>query len=79
VYLLLGALGFFAPATVAKLLQAHATPGPTGSIAPDNIVHLLLGAVFLAGGLARTPYVTPITTDRERPAPSAWINADKRG
>ncbi len=68
VYLLLGLLGFIAPAIVANLLQAHEAPGPTGSLAPDNIVHLLLGAAFLVGGLTRTSYVDSVTTDRGRPA-----------
>jgi hypothetical protein len=69
VYLLLGLLGFIAPAIVANLLQAHETPGMIGSLAPDNIVHLLLGAVFLIGGLTRTSYVEPVTTGRGRTAP----------
>ncbi len=64
VYLLLGVLGFVAPETVANLLQAHETPGTTGSMTPDNAVHLLLGAAFLIGAFARTPAGTPITTDR---------------
>jgi uncharacterized membrane protein HdeD (DUF308 family) len=54
VYLGLGLLGLVAPGVVAELVQARhvdATPNMT----PDNVVHLLLGAVFLAGGLVRAP------------------------
>ena len=64
VYLLLGALGFIAPGSVIKLLQAHHAPGGPRSLAADNIVHLLLGAVFIVAGLARAPHITPITTHR---------------
>jgi hypothetical protein len=46
------------------LLQAHHAPGGARSLAADNIVHLLLGAVFMIAGLARAPHVTPITTYR---------------
>lgn len=64
IYLLLGALGFIAPKPVIELLQAHHTPGGLRSLAPDNVVHLLLGAIFLIAGLARAPHVAPITTHR---------------
>jgi uncharacterized membrane protein HdeD (DUF308 family) len=64
IYLLLGALGFITPGIVSALLQAHETPGRVYSLAADNIVHLLLGGVFLIAGLARAAHVTPITTDR---------------
>jgi hypothetical protein len=64
IYLLLGLLGFVAPDLVANILQARETPGPTGSLVPDNIVHLLLGAVFLIGALMRAPTGTPITPGR---------------
>lgn len=62
VYLLLGILGFIAPAAVAALLQAHQAPGELRSLAADNIVHLILAALFLVGGLARAPRATPVTT-----------------
>jgi hypothetical protein len=64
VYLLLGLLGFIAPAPVAALLQAHQAPGELRSLTPDNIVHLLLGAAFLIAGFARAPQTTPVTTGR---------------
>jgi hypothetical protein len=64
IYLLLGVLGFVAPVNVIRLLQAHHAPGGLRSLAPDNIVHMLLGAVFIIAGLARAPRVTPITTHR---------------
>ena len=65
IYLLLGALGFIAPGFVIRLLQAHHTPGGgLRNLAADNIVHLLLGAIFIIAGLARAPQVAPITTHR---------------
>lgn len=64
IYLLLGVLGFIAPGPVIRLIQAHQVPGRLGSLAADNIVHMLLGAVFIIAGLARAPHVTPITTHR---------------
>ena len=64
VYLLLGALGFINPDPLIELFQARHAPGRLRSLAADNIVHLLLGAIFLIGGLARAPRVAPITTHR---------------
>jgi uncharacterized membrane protein HdeD (DUF308 family) len=64
IYLLIGALGFITPGIVSALLRAHETPGRVYSLAADNIVHLLLGAIFLIAGMARAAHVTPITTDR---------------
>ena len=64
VYLLIGVLGFIAPSPVIRLIQAHHTPGGLRSLAADNIVHMLLGAVFIIAGLARAPRVAPITTHR---------------
>ena len=64
VYLLIGALGFIAPGPVIRLLQAYHAPGGPRSLAADNIVHLLLGAIFIVAGLARAPHITPITTHR---------------
>lgn len=46
IYLLLGVLGIAAPQVVARLLQTHAA-----GLAPDNVVHLVLGAAFLIFGL----------------------------
>jgi uncharacterized membrane protein HdeD (DUF308 family) len=64
IYLLLGALGFIAPGPVIRLIQAHHTPGGLRSLVADNIVHLLLGAIFIIAGLARAPHVAPSTTHR---------------
>ena len=64
VYLLLGALGFINPGLVIELLQSRHAPGGLRSLAADNVVHLLPGAIFLIGGLARAPRVAPITTPR---------------
>jgi hypothetical protein len=66
IYLLLGALGFITPGGVIELLQARHAPGGLRSLTPDNIVHLLLGAVFLIAGLARAPHAAPITTYNRR-------------
>jgi uncharacterized membrane protein HdeD (DUF308 family) len=62
VYLLLGIIGFVSPGIVASLVQAHETPGVTRDLTPDNLVHLLLGVVFLAGGLVRSTTTTPVHT-----------------
>ncbi|HEU0180018.1 MAG TPA: hypothetical protein VFV58_37765 [Blastocatellia bacterium] len=62
IYLLLGALGFIAPGAVIWLIQAHPASGGLRSLAADNIVNLLLGAIFIIAGLARAPHVAPITT-----------------
>ena len=62
IYLLLGALGFIAPDPIISLLQPHGAPGGTRSLAADNIVHLILGVIFIIAGLARAPHVAPITT-----------------
>src|SRR5215813_9108410 len=40
IYLLLGVLGFIAPASVAALLRAYEAPGGTRALASDNIFHL---------------------------------------
>jgi hypothetical protein len=67
IYLLLGLAGFAAPALVADWLNAHNTPGATGNLTPDNVVHILAGIVFLAGGLARYTRTTPLATDATLP------------
>jgi Domain of unknown function (DUF4383) len=54
IYLLLGIVGFIAPNAVAAIIQSHNATGGE-NLTPDNIVHLLLGAVFLIGGLLRAP------------------------
>jgi len=45
-YLLLGILGFVAPGLVASIL-GH-PPVSAGELAPDNVLHVLLGGVLLA-------------------------------
>jgi hypothetical protein len=62
IYLLLSGLGFIAPGLVTELLRARHAPGASRGLSADNIVHLLLGALFLIAGLARAPHVAPITT-----------------
>ncbi|MBO0724362.1 MAG: DUF4383 domain-containing protein [Blastocatellia bacterium] len=64
VYLLLGAVGFINSGPVIELLQARNAPSGSRSLAADNIFHLILGAIFIIGGLARAPRVAPITTHR---------------
>jgi Domain of unknown function (DUF4383) len=54
IYLLLGIGGFIAPAVIANVIQFHTEAGGE-NLTPDNIVHLLLGAVFLIVGLLRAP------------------------
>lgn len=54
VYLLVGVLGFVFPTIVVSLLMGHnMTESP--SLIMDNIVHLLLGVVFMVVGLVREP------------------------
>jgi Domain of unknown function (DUF4383) len=54
IYLILGIVGFVAPDVVANVIQSHTATGGE-NLTPDNIVHLLLGAVFLIVGLLREP------------------------
>jgi hypothetical protein len=54
IYLLLGIVGFIAPNVVANIIQSHTATG-SENLTSDNIIHLLLGAVFLIGGLLRAP------------------------
>jgi hypothetical protein len=62
IYLLLAVLGFAAPLTLMTLLQARNIPAPTMNMTPDNVVHLVLGLVFLAGALVRSTETTPAHT-----------------
>ena len=55
VYFLLGILGFVAPDVVANILQAHQVRGGTHNLTPDNILNLIIGAVFLASAVIREP------------------------
>lgn len=52
VYLLVGLLGFIAPTVVVSLLMGHSMD-TAPSLIMDNIVHLLLGVVFMVVGLIR--------------------------
>lgn len=54
VYLLVGLLGFIAPTVVVSLLMGH-NMNEAPSLIMDNIVHLLLGVVFMVVGLLREP------------------------
>jgi predicted small integral membrane protein len=61
IYLLLGIVGFVAPALVAAIIQAH---GADVNLLAANIVHLLLGAAFLIVGWLGTPQPTAPTESR---------------
>ncbi len=54
VYLLLGIVGFVAPQVVATIIRAHEETGSL-NLTPDNLVHLVVGAVFLIAGFLRSP------------------------
>src|SRR5262249_8138666 len=54
VYALLGILGFIVPKVVATVIQVHGV-ADGGNLMADNIVHLVLGAVFLIVGFLRAP------------------------
>ena len=49
-YLLLGVLGFVAPALVAGLL-GHSGPLTSGELTPDNLFHIVVGGAFLVAGM----------------------------
>jgi hypothetical protein len=65
VYFLLGMLGFVAPNVVASLLHAAETSSTAGNLTSDNLVHLILGGIFLMAGLYSVPQSAPITTERQ--------------
>lgn len=54
IYLALGVVGYIKPNVVASIIQAHNVMEGQ-SLAPDNIVHIVVGAVFLIVGLLRSP------------------------
>ena len=56
VYLLLGVLGFVAPALVAGIL-GHPGPVTAGELKPDNLFHIVVGAAFVLAGLRTAPAV----------------------
>jgi hypothetical protein len=51
VYLLLGLLGFVVPEFVARLI-GHTGDASSAALLPDNVVHLLLGGLFLFAAVA---------------------------
>jgi uncharacterized membrane protein len=53
IYLLLGLLGFIAPNVIMSII-GHTAAG-SENLMPDNVVHLLIGAVFLVVGFLRAP------------------------
>jgi uncharacterized membrane protein HdeD (DUF308 family) len=60
IYLLVGILGFIAPGVFERMLQIHTTTESV-NLVPDNIVHLLVGAIFSIFGFLREPHpVRPI-------------------
>lgn len=61
IYLILGIVGFVAPALVAAIIQAH---GDDVNLLAANIVHLLLGAAFLIFGWLGAPQPTAPTESR---------------
>ncbi|HEX4946994.1 MAG TPA: DUF4383 domain-containing protein [Blastocatellia bacterium] len=67
VYLMLGLLGFVAPGLVANLINAHHVSDTANGLTPDNLVHIVLGAVFLVGGLARQTMTNPLPNDTTIP------------
>ena len=49
VYLALGVLGFVAPGVVAAVIGHPLVD--SGELTPDNVFHIVVGAVFLLAGL----------------------------
>ena len=58
VYVLMGLLGFLAPGIV-KALIGHPGSLDASALAPDNILHVLLGTVLVFTGLAHSPGEVP--------------------
>ena len=56
VYALLGVLGFVAPGLVAGIL-GHPGPVSAGELMPDNLFHVVVGAVFVLAGFRTAPAV----------------------
>jgi len=54
VYVLLGILGFVLPSVVATLL-GHSGSVNARALAPDNVVHLLIGGLFLLAAFVDLP------------------------
>jgi len=58
VYVLMGLLGFLAPGLVQALI-GHPASLDASALAPDNILHVLLGTVLVFTGLAHSPGEVP--------------------
>ena len=58
VYVLIGLLGFLAPGLVQALI-GHPGSLDAAALAPDNILHVLLGTVLVFTGLAHSPGEVP--------------------
>ena len=58
VYVLMGLLGFLAPGLVQGLI-GHPGSLDATALAPDNILHVLLGTVLVFTGLAHSPGEVP--------------------
>ncbi len=54
-YLGLGVLGFASPDLIANSIQAHQVRGVPRNLMPDNILHIVVGAIFLASAVVRMP------------------------
>jgi Domain of unknown function (DUF4383) len=61
IYLLLGLVGFIAPNAMASIIRVHTATG-SASLTPDNVVHLLVGGVFLIVGFLRRRAPQPAAT-----------------
>ena len=59
VYLLLGVIGFVAPQLFASII-GHGGDAEARAFLADNVVHIVIGATFLAVALASAPNKTPI-------------------
>jgi len=55
IYALLGIVGFIQPNIIATVIQFHEAGAGSDTMIMDNIVHLLVGAVFLIVGFIRAP------------------------
>jgi hypothetical protein len=62
IYLFLGLLGLIVPEAMASILQMQGTTVTSNYLMPDNIVHLLLGGLFLIAGLVSSPRAMGIDT-----------------
>ena len=58
VYVLIGLLGFLAPSLLQALI-GHPGSLDASALAPDNILHVLVGTVLVFTGLAHSPGEVP--------------------